>query len=408
LRCFITLAVYSYRAVNGTGERSAGNLTSATRREAVERLLAHGWHVLELKEDRGRSGRPLAPGFLRRRGLRLPELTRQLATLCGSGVPLVQSMTVLIDQTEQPHARRVLSDVLESVKAGSSLSDALEQHRDVFPEIMVSMVRVGEASGALDEVLARLAEMFEKQDELRGEVRAALAYPALVLCLGVASAAVLVGFVIPRLSVMFEGLGERMPLPTRILCGISDLVAAYWWLIGIGLVGLVAGVRAAMVRPSVRLTWDGFKLRIPWAGRLIRQAAVARFARSLGTLVKAEVHIVEALQVVHAAAGNAVIAAAIRDMAREVQEGVSLAELMKSADVFPPLVVQMVAVGEETGRLDQMLLRAAEAYDRQAAASTKLMTSLLAPALILCVAVIVAFIIVSLVLPIFQISAGIR
>lgn len=397
---------YFYKALGTDGHRSEGTLVAADRREALERLLGQGWHVLELGEKQAKRGVPLAERFSLRRGIRLATLTRQLATLCSSGVPLVQSISVLIEQSENPRARDVLSDILESIKSGRSLSDALAEHRGLFPEMMISMVRMGEVSGTLDEVLDRLAELFERQEELRGEVRAALAYPTLVLLLGLASAAVLVIFIMPRLMVIFKDLGERLPLPTRILCGIAAVVHVSWWYLALGIAAAVVGLRIAIRRPPVRLAWDRFKLRIPLAGRLIQQAAIARFARALGTLVRADVSIVEALDVAQAAVGNAAIAVALREMGRQVQTGHSLAALMRSSEMFPPLPVQMVAVGEESGHLDQMLLRLAEAYDRETTASTKMMTSLLAPALILCVAVIVAFIILSLVLPIFQISAG--
>ncbi len=402
------MQAYSYKALSSGGAPSDGSLVAANRREALDRLLSRGLHVLELREQEAE--KPVAPRgkLFRRRGLRIVTVTRQLGTLCASGVPLVQSMNVLIEQAEDARSRAILSEILESVKAGSSLSDAMGKRRDVFPEIMISMVHMGEVSGTLDEVLARLAELFEKQAEIRGEVKAALAYPALVLLLGVASAAALITLVIPRLAVMFEGLGERLPLPTRILCGISEFFGAYWWLIAVVILLAGLGAAAAARKPGFRLAWDRIKLRIPWAGKLICQAAIARFSRALGALVRADVPIVEALHVAQAAAGNRAISGAIRQMARQVQTGDSLAALMSTSDVFPPLAVQMVAVGEETGRLGQMLLSVAEAYDREAAASTKMMVSLLAPALILCVAVIVAFIVLSLVLPIFQLSAGIR
>jgi len=381
---------------------------AATRREAIERLLSRGWHVLRLDERVSAGELPLVRRLFLRRGLWLAGITRQLATLCGAGVPLVRSMDVLIEQSQNARARNILADILESVKAGHSLSNALARHRSVFPEIMVSMVRMGEVSGTLDDVLAQLAELFEKQEEIKGEVKAALAYPIFVLVLGLGTAAALVTLVIPRLAVMFEGMGERLPLPTRILCGVAEVAQGAWWILALVIVALVIGLKLAMKRPRIRRAWDGLKLRIPVAGRLIRQAAVARFARALGTLVHADVSIVEALEVAQAAVGNAAMAEALRLMARQIQAGDSLAALMKSSEVFPPLPIQMVAVGEETGQLDRMLLRVAEAYDRQTAASTKMMTSLLAPALILCVAVVVAFIIISLILPIFQLSAGIR
>jgi type II secretory pathway component PulF len=399
--------LYSYTAINTAGERSQGVLTCADRQEAVRRLLAHGWHVVELRRQRAPAGGKLTPSWLVGSGVKLAPLTRQLATLLSSGVPLARALEVLIEQTESPRARGCLSGVLDSVRGGADLSAALGARPDVFPEIMVSMVRVGEASSNLDTLLLRLAELFEKQEEARGEVRAALAYPLLVLVLSLASALVLMLAVVPRFEELFLGVGGRLPLPTRVLCALSRLLVEGWWVVAAGLVLLAVAARAAGRSARVSAAWDRAKLRLPVAGRLYRHAAVARFARSLGTLAQAEVPIVEALGVVEAAAGNAAYAASIGGMRRQVQQGVALAELMRSEGVFPPLAVQMVAVGEETGRLDQMLLRVAAIYDREAANMTKLMTSLLAPALILGVAVIVAFIIASLVLPIFQLSAGV-
>jgi len=399
---------FSYRALSAAGEHTEGTLMAASRRDALQRLRLRGWHVLDIRQGEARrpAGRML--GFLRRRSIRLPELTRQLATLQGSGVPLARSIEVLIEQAENERARRILSDILDAVKKGSSLSEALGEHREVFPEIMVSMVRTGEVSGTLDEVLARLAELFERQGRLRAEVRAALAYPALVLLLGVASAFVLVLLVIPRLTFMFESIGQELPVPTQILIAVSHAIRAYWWAGLIGLAALVVGLQLAGRSPGLRLALDRLKLRIPWTSRLVRNAAIARFAGALGTLVHAEVPIVEALNVARAAAGNRAVSRAIARMAQQVQTGDSLADLMSQADVFSPLTIQMVAVGEETGRLDEMLLHVAEAYDRRAAAAARMLTSLLAPVLILCVAVVVAFLILALVLPIFRISAGIQ
>ncbi len=292
------MTVYSYSAVDDSGRRAEGTVASADRQEALHRLLAQGLSVLDLRQQAAGAQPSTVGQLLRRRKFRLAVLTRQLATLYGSGVPLVRSMNVLIEQAGDPRTRTIFRDILQSVEAGRSLAQALAQHPDVFPPIMVSMVRVGQMSGTLEEVLNRLAELFEKQDEVRGEVRAALAYPALVLVMGVASAAVLALFVIPRLELMFEGMGQRLPLPTRILLAISGAVSANWLVLLVGLLAAIVALRLAVRNERFRLRWDALKLRIPWAGQLMRQAAIARFARSLGTLVHADVSIVTALEVV--------------------------------------------------------------------------------------------------------------
>ena len=398
---------YTYKALNNAGEHTRGALLAADRQDALQRLRVRGWHVLEIGRGDEASAPPAAGGWLRRRRLGLTEFTRQLATLQRSGVPLARSINVLIEQNDDPDAQELLSDILEAVKAGQSLSDALARHREVFPQVMISMVRTGEVSGTLDEVLTRLADLFEKQEQIRSEVRAALAYPLLVLLLGIGSAFVLITFVIPRLRLMFDAVGESLPLPTRVLLGISGVFRAAWWAIGLVVVALCVAGYFARRSERVQAAWDRFKLRIPWASTLVRNAAIARFARALGTMVHADVSIVEALKVAQAAVGNRAIAAEIGRMARDVQSGDSLAKLMTESGAFSPLTVQMVAVGEETGHLDEMLLHVADAYDRQAAASARMLTSLLAPVLILIVAALVAFLILSLVLPIFKLSAGI-
>ncbi len=401
------MQTFAYKAMSISGERTEGVLSARTRRDALESLVGRGLSVLEISERRTERPVGRVRGLLRRR-LNLTNLTRQLATLLRAGIPLARSLSVMAEQSEDERERSLLLDILEDVKAGRSLSEALGEHPDVFPEVMVSMVRMGEVAGTLDDVLARLAELFERQEGIRSEVRSALAYPVLVLLLGVASAVAMLAFVIPRLALMFEGLDQRLPLPTRMLIGTSKFFQAWWWALALGVAAAAVGVRMLRRNPAFCLRWDGLMLRVPVAGRVVRQAAVGRFARALGTLAGSDVPIVEALKVAQAAAGNRVIAASITDIATRIQRGDSLAALMKETGIFPPLPVQMVAVGEESGHLDEMLLQVAGAYDRETSASVRLMTSLLAPLLILCVAVFVAFLILSLVLPIFELSAGIQ
>jgi type II secretory pathway component PulF len=402
------LPTYAYKALTQAGEKSLGTVVAPSRGEAIRRLVASGQNVLDLREEK--ADEPEAGlGFrFRRRKIRLSTLTRQLATLSASGVPVVQSLNVLIEQTKEPRAVQILTDIRESIEGGSTLADALTRHPRVFPRIMCGMVRVGEMGGTLDEVLLQLAELYEKEEVLKGEVRAALAYPMLVLFLGLSSAVFLIIFLIPRLKELFEGIGQTLPAPTRLLLGISEVVATQGWLLALIAVGAVVAYRMARRSLEVRLFIDRFKLSIPVLGQLIRTVAIARFARLLGTLTRAGISVVEGIDIVQPAVGNEVVAQAVRSMSAQIRSGGSVASVMKETRVFPPLPIQMIAVGEETGRLDQMLLRMADAFEREAATATRVMTSLLAPALILCVAAVVGFIILSMLLPIFQLSSVMR
>ncbi len=381
---------------------------ATSRQEALQRLIASGQHPLELRvqveKKEGKSG-----GFrLGRRALRLATLTRQLATLAEAGVPIVKSLDVLIEQQRDQRGRKILVDVREGIQGGSTFADALGQHPDVFPPLMKSMVSVGERSGTLDQQLLELSDLYDREEALRGEVLAAVSYPLLVFLFGAISTIILVVFFIPQLEVMFEDSGQDLPGTTRLLLAISHgLTENRGFLVG-ALIVCAVGLKMALRSPDVRMAMDRWKLRIPILGTLLRNLAIARLSRLLGTLAHGGISIVDALEIVKPAVGNEAIAASVGDISTRIRTGESLAALMKEKEVFPPLAVQMVAVGEETGLLDKMLLRIADAYDRETMVSTKVMTSILAPMLILCVAVVVGFIVISMLLPIFGISSVMR
>ena len=402
------MPTFWYKALEASHESSEGTIVATTRREALQRLIDNGKHPLDLREQSNRESRvPLGSRF-RRRVIRLATFTRQLATLSASGVPIVKGLDVLTAQVKDPRARHLLTEVRESVQGGSTFADALAAHPRVFPKLLTSMIQVGERGGTLDEQLLELSELYEREESLRGEVQAAVAYPLLVLVTGLVSAVILIAFFIPRLEVIFEGVGQTLPAPTRILLATSHFVTAHALGLTVALVVILAVARAVARRPGGRLFVDGCRLRVPWLGTLVRNLAIARLTRVLGTLTHGGISIVEALDIAQPAVGNEAVSATVRTMTTRIRTGESLAALMREAAIFPPLSVQMVAVGEETGLLDQMLLRVADAYDRETTTSTKVMTSLLAPALILVVASLVGFILVSMMLPIFQLSTVMR
>ncbi|MCC6697310.1 MAG: type II secretion system F family protein [Candidatus Hydrogenedentes bacterium] len=385
-----------------------GTIVAANRREALHRLIERGQHPLDLQEQAERTPRAGFSLQLGGRAIRLATFTRQLATLSASGSPVIKGLAVLAEQSRDPKAKRILGEVTEAVQGGSTFADALAQHPEVFPPLLTSMVRVGEMGGSLDEQLQQLSDLYEKEESLKGEVQAALAYPALVLVLGILSAIILVMFFIPRLESIFETAGEALPTPTRILLAISHFSTDHTVLLIVMFAAAAVGIRVALRSPKVRLAFDRFKLRVPWLGTLVRNLEIARFTRLLGTLTHAGISIVEALRIVQPVLQNQAMAITVREMTSRISTGERLSDLLKQSGIFTPLSVQMVATGEETGYLDQMLVRLAEAYDRETAASTKVMMSLLAPALILFVAAIVGFILVSMILPIFQLSTVMR
>ena len=398
------MPTYAYRALNKGASVITGTIMAPTRREALQRLVDEGKTPLDLSEQAAESASGGGGFRFGRRRIRLATFNRQLATLSASGSPILKGLNVLSEQTKDPGARRVLEEVMESVRGGSTLADALKAHPSDFPELMTSMIRIGETGGTLDQQLLQLSDLYEKEEALKGEVQAALAYPALVLLMGLLSAVILVAFFIPRLEAIFEGSGALLPLPTRMLLAISHFVTGHGILLSVMLAGGAFGIHQALKKDAVRLAFDRFKLAVPWFGDTIQNLEIARFTRLLGTLTRAGISIVEALRIVSPVLQNRAISAAIVEMVTRISTGARLAALMKESGLFPPLAVQMVATGEETGHLDEMLMSVADTYDRETAASTKVMLSMLAPMLILLVAGIVGFILVSMILPIFKLS----
>lgn len=399
------MPTYWYKTLDKAQGPTEGTIAAPTRREALLQLIAQGSHPIDLREqDERKPAKDNAIRF-RKRLFRLAPFCRQLATLSASGIPIIKGLNVLLEQQKEPRAKQMLIDVRDTIQGGSTFADALERHPQNFPPIMTNLIRVGEQGGTLDTELVELSDLFEKEEALSGEVRSALAYPTLVLLTGLISAVILIAFFIPRLKVMFDDVGQKLPLPTRMLLACSDAITGHPVLILATLVVLFGGIAVALRYPAVRLALDTFKLRIPWMGPLLQNLEIARLTRVLGTLTRGGVSIVEALAIVKPVMSNRFIAQNVDEITTRIRTGERLGNLMKERAVFPPLCVQMVSVGEETGMLDEMLLRVADAYDRETTAATKVMTSMLAPVMILLVAAVVGFIVISMLLPIFQLSS---
>ncbi len=426
---------YRYQAIESDGVSSRGVIEAEDRKAALSLLSQRGLFPSTLEADAGESqgpsmGRPSvqAPrhnpvqgsalnsegrsgGF--RIGPRIKRkeitmLTREMAALIEAGIPILQALSGLGDEEENPALKQTLHSICESVRKGASLSSALDEHPKLFNKLYTSMVRVGEEAGALQRVMTDLADLLEHEDEVRGEVVAAVSYPLFVLGFGVFTVVILMMVVLPRLFGMLEEMLQSLPLPTLILLRVSGALNHYWPLFLIAIAGSVVGLRHARKTPRGAQWWDGLKLKLPIMGAVFRAAALSRFARTLGTLVKSGVSLLPALKIVENTIGNLILAQLIARVAEETRGGDSLAAPLRKLGIFPKNAIQMISVGEETGRLDEMLLKVANIEERHMRTRTKTLISLLAPALILVVGALIGFMVIALLLPIFRMSQAVR
>jgi general secretion pathway protein F len=331
-------------------------------------------------------------------------MTRQLATLVRAGVPLIDSLSALMDQVEKETLVKVLGQVRESVNQGISFAKSLEQHPKVFPALYCSMVAAGEASGMLESVLERLADFMESQARMRGKVTAALMYPALMSVVGFVVVTVLMVTVVPKVTAVFDNIGQALPWYTQLLIFISNTLAGYWWAIAI-VVSVAAWIfRRWKKTPAGRLKWDRFLLRVIIFGRLNLLDAVARFSRTLATLLSSGVQLLRAMEIGSNVLQNSYLQSIVSDAIGSIREGESIAEPLKRSRAFPPMVTHMIAIGERTGQLEQMLENVARAYEADVETRVTALTSLLEPLMIVVLGVSVGFIVISILMPLMQMN----
>ena len=417
------MTAFRYQAVEGSGAPVKGVIEAEDRKSALQLLSARGLFPSELQVSNGNgngaaSATPIAPLKAERRaefrlgtGIKRKEITaftREMAALLGAGIPIPQALDGLGQEEENPALREAVAKISDSVRKGISISAAMEEHPRLFNKLYVSMVRVGEEAGVLPKVMTDLAELLEHEDEVRGEVRAAVAYPLFVLGFGIFTVVILLTVVLPRLFSMLQDMLDTLPLPTLILLRVSGFFRHYWLPVLVGTVAVTAGLRWYLRSPAGALAWDKLKLRLPVMGSVFRAAALSRFARTLGTLVKSGVSLLPALKIVENTIGNLMLANLIAQVSEETRGGDSLAAPLRKLGIFPKTAIQMINVGEETGKLDEMLLKVADIEERHMRARTKTLISLLAPALILVVGALVGFMVIALLLPIFKMSRAIH
>jgi len=399
--------LYDYSGFDAQGRKVSGVKEGGGRRSVLAELREQGIYATQLREESTVRRRQWS--FSWRRGVSNQDLaiiTRQLATLLQAGLALDTALATIAEQLEQPGLARILTRVRDDVVQGESFHASLGRQENLFPALYLSMVQVGESSGTLDQVLERLADFLEDQEQLRGKVRAALAYPVLMGVVGVGVLIFLVTFVLPKVTRMIEDLDQQLPLATRALIGLSDLLQNYGWLILL-LAALCAwfGRRwASTEQGKVRL--HGWLLKVPMFGRINLMITTARLSRTLATLLQNGVPLLKALEISRSLVQNRVLQDVLETTTNEVREGASLAEPLRRTAVFPSMVPQMVAVGEKSGDLEGMLFRIADAYEHQVELTITGMLSLLEPVMILVMGVLVGGIVMAILLPIFQASQG--
>jgi len=391
---------FLYKAVRYDGEAVEGELEAADEAAAIRHLQGEGLIPLHARPAGGLRAQL---GRNRKRGLSIKEIgvvTRELATLLEAGLTLDRSLQILIDLTQEARIGRVLGDLQQRVRGGSTFSAALEEQGGQFPRLYVNMVRAGEASGALDAVLGRLADYLERTAELRETVTSALVYPTILLVVAGLAVILLLVFVVPQFTVLFEDMGAVLPLPTRIVIGIGDLFRNYWWAMLALLALLALAAERLLQRPDVRSRVDHRLLDLPLFGDLIWKLETARFCHTLSTLLKNGLPLLSALNLSKEVVSNRKLSGLMDEAAEELKRGRGLAEPVARREILPQMALQMIRVGEESGSLDTMLAKVAEVYDKETQASVKRMLTLLEPVLIIGLGIVVAGIIISIIVPI--------
>ncbi len=397
------MAIYSYITKDNQGLKLSGSVEAADQREAISILHKKGLIVISITEAKLKK--------FSSAGVKLDDLvvfSRQLATMVESGINLVQALNILGEQAENKTLAAVTIKIREDIEGGSSLHDALDKHPKVFSTLYVNMVKAGETSGLLDEILDRVATYLEKSSALQRKVKASLVYPSVVVSMAVIITMVLLVKVVPTFTGIFNSLGGTLPLPTQILIAISDAVRKMFLVIvgGFVLIGFLA--KKYISTPRGRYGFDKFLLKIPLFGPLFRKVVVAKFSRTLATLVKSGVPILGALEIVGKTSGNMVVEEAVENARTSIKEGEPISEPLSKSGAFPPMVVRMIAVGEQTGQLEKMLNKIADFYDEQVDAAVSGLTSMIEPLVIGFLGIIIGGIVVALFMPIFKITELIR
>ncbi|HOE33181.1 MAG TPA: type II secretion system inner membrane protein GspF [Smithella sp.] len=408
------MSVFEYIALDEKGRQLKGFIDASGISAARQKLREENIFPVEINQTETKKESALAGALKinlweRVSANQVAVFTRQLSTLLGAGMPLVPSLSILMQQEKNPLLKKSLAQIREQVNEGKSLTEAMAEFPRIFPSFYLNMVRAGEASGTINLVLERLADFSENQQALMNKIRSALAYPIIMFIMGSAVIFLLMTFVVPKITGIFTDMNQTLPLVTIVLIKVSNFLKAFWWIILILLFGGLAAIRYMTTgTDSGRRAWDNIRLKIPVMGQINRKIAIARFCRTLATLLQSGVPLLTAMEIVRNIVNNVIIGDAIHQAARDLEEGKGLSGPLTKSGLFPPLVTEMIAVGEQSGTLETMLNRIAAAYENESQASITVMTSLLEPIMILFMGLVVGFIVVSILLPIFEMNQLVR
>jgi general secretion pathway protein F len=409
------MPVYEYTALDAAGKKHKGVLDADSLPAARQKIRQLGKYPVEIKETvpkgrRGQKGAAASSFFSLQGGARIKQqeihvATRQLATLLGAGIPLVPALTGLIEQTSSKSLQTIITQIKDAVNEGNSLTDALAEHPRLFSKVYVNMVHAGEASGSLDVVLDRLAEFGERQQAMRSRVSAALIYPIFMALVGVGVLFALITFIVPSITKVFTDRKQALPLPTTVLIQISTFLQEWWWLALLLLAAALFGLRYFFLQtPQGRRIWDKMKLTLPLISDLNIKIAAASLGRTMSSLLQAGVPLVTSLQIVKNILNNVLLAEVLEQAGEELQKGKSLSGFLRGNRYFTPMLVQMIAVGEQSGSLDKMLAKAADSYEGEVETKVMAITSMIEPIMILAMGMAVGFIVMSILLPIFEMN----
>ena len=405
------MPLYTYKAADNSGKAVSGSLEAAEEKEVVGKL--HGMGYIPIRIDPAKVGasrlnidlsKDISSVFQRVTSRDLMVFTQDLHALLEAGLPVDKALSILINVAEKEKVRDMIAAILKSVEGGNSLSEAIAKYPKVFNPLYINMVRAGETGGVLPAVLERLGEFLESSQDLRDYIKSAMVYPLFLVLVGGVSIIIMLTFVIPKFSIIFSDMGQAIPASTQVLLSISHGLRDYWWLILLGLVGLVLAVRKYVHTEKGRYRADAYALRLPVVARLVRSVEVARFSRTLGTLIRSGVPILQALSLVRQIMTNQLIADSLKRVYNRVKEGDTLSQPLSQEAIFPPLAVQMISVGEETGKLDRMLLKVADNYEKTVRNMIKRLVNLLEPAMILAMGLMVGFIVISMLMAVFSMN----
>lgn len=405
------MPIYEYKAISAAGKPAKGSVNAPNPTEAKARLKKDGLYITEIRESSATEAASVPGNVKFTKGVSVVDLsvmTRQLSTLVAANIPLVEALTALTDQVENPKLQKILSDIREKVNEGSTLANAMRPHSKIFSDLFVNMIHAGEASGSLDTVLNRLADYIENQSKLRGKVVSAMAYPLIMVFVGLSALVIIFTFIIPKIVTMYKNLKQALPLPTQIMIFLSKLFTSYWYIALGTALAVFFTARWYLNTPAGRYRFHRFLLNVPVFGGMFRMIAVTRFASTLSTLLSSGVPILSALDIVKNVIGNLVITDVVKAVRVNVSEGASISEPLKRSKEFPPMVVHMIAVGEKTGEVESMLEKVAQTYNNQLEAKISTITSLIEPLMIIGMAVVIGFVVFSVMLPIMNMGDALK